>query len=85
MKIYISIPISGHDAEKVRARADLIKSRLSREGHTPVSPFDIYVGANPTYADYLSADIRALLDCDAIYMCPAGECPVAALSSIALL
>lgn len=69
MKIYISIPISGLDLKEVRQKADMIKAKLSREGHTPVSPFDIYAGKNPTYEDYITSDLRALLDCDAIYLC----------------
>ena len=69
MKIYISIPISGHDEKEQREHADLIKATLSRAGHTPVNPFDIYAGKNPTYADYLCADLRALADCDAIFLC----------------
>lgn len=68
-KIYISIPITGHSEEKVREKADRVKAKLSREGWTVVSPFDIYAGRNPEYADYIAADIRALMDCDAIYMC----------------
>lgn len=69
MKIYISIPITGHDEAEVRDHADLIKANLSRAGHQPVSPFDIYAGENPTYADYLCADLRKLADCDAIFLC----------------
>ena len=69
MKVYISIPISGHDETEVREHADLIKSSLSRAGHRPVSPFDVYAGKKPTYADYLCCDLRALADCDAIFLC----------------
>lgn len=68
-KIYISIPITGFPVKEVREKADRVKGMLSREGWDVVSPFDIYAGKNPTYADYMSADIRALMDCDAIYMC----------------
>lgn len=68
-RIYISIPITGHDEKQVREHADRIKAALSRAGHTPVNPFEIYVGKNPTYADYLCADLRALADCDAIFLC----------------
>lgn len=68
-RIYISIPITGHDEARQRERADLIKARLSREGGHPVSPFEIYVGKNPTYADHICCDLRALADCDAILMC----------------
>ena len=69
MKIYISIPISGHDEGEQREKADGIKCALSRAGHRPVSPFDIYAGKNPTYADYICCDLRALADCDAIFLC----------------
>ena len=69
MKVYISIPISGHDEKKVREHADIIKASLSRAGHAPVNPFDIYIGDGPSYADYLCADLRKLADCDAIFLC----------------
>lgn len=69
MKIYISIPITGHNETEVREHADLVKSALSRAGHMVVNPFEIYCGKNPTYADYLCADLRALADCDAIFLC----------------
>lgn len=69
MKIYVSIPITGHDIDDVREHADLIKGLLSRVGHNVVNPFEIYAGKNPTYADYLCSDLRALADCDAIFLC----------------
>lgn len=69
MKIYLSIPISGFNLAKQREKADLIKARLSRKGHTVVSPFDIYACNNPTYADYICSDLRAMMDCDAVFMC----------------
>lgn len=69
MKVYISIPITDKDEQKQREHADLTKAMLSRAGHTPISPFDIYAGKNPKYADYLCYDLRALADCDAIYLC----------------
>lgn len=71
-KIYISLPISGQEQE-AREHADLVKAKLSREGHKPVSPFDIYAGKNPTYEDHICCDLRATLDCDAIYFCKGWE------------
>lgn len=73
MKIYISIPITGHDEHKQREKADLAKAMLSRAGHKAVSPFDIYAGHDPQYADYLCADLRTLADCDAIYLCDSWQ------------
>lgn len=68
MKVYISLPISGKE-KTAREKADIIKAALSRAGHTPVNPFDIYAGDKPGYADYLCADLRKLADCDAIFLC----------------
>lgn len=73
MKIYISLPISGRPLEEARNEADLIKARLSRVGHTPVSPFNIYAGKNPTWKDHICCDLRALADCDAIILCEGWE------------
>lgn len=69
MKVYISLPISGKDEVEAREHANLTKSMLSRAGHEAINPFDIYCGKNSSYADYLCSDLRALSDCDAIYLC----------------
>ena len=68
MRIYISLPITGMETE-AREKADKVKSMLSRAGHEVVNPFDIYAGKGSAYADYLCADLRALADCDAIFLC----------------
>lgn len=73
MKIYISIPISNLPIDDVRQHADSVKHLLSRKGHKPISPFDIYPGKNPTYEDFICYDLRAMLDCDAIYFCQGWE------------
>ena len=68
--IYISIPITGHDENKQREKADSIKHMLSRQGWHVISPFDVYVGPEPTYGTYLGADVRIIIDhVDAIFMC----------------
>lgn len=72
MNIYISLPITGREKE-AREHADMMKSALSKSGHRPVSPFDIYAGKHPAYEDYLCADLRALADCDAILLCAGWE------------
>ena len=66
MKIYISLPISGRE-EEARERAQMIAKAIKEAGHTPVNPFDIYAGENPDYFDHLCADLRAMMDCDAVY------------------
>lgn len=72
MKIYISLPITGREAY-AREHADLIKAWLSRKGYHPVSPFDLYAGQNPTYADYICYDLRTMIDCDGIIFCQGWE------------
>lgn len=69
MRIYISLPITGQDEKAQREKADKIKMALSRKGYEVVNPFEIYAGENPQYIDHLLADLRALNDCDEIYLC----------------
>lgn len=68
-KIYISIPITGRDYDKQRQHADLVARKLSCKGYQVVNPFMIYAGQNPTWEDYICADLRAMMDCDAVYFC----------------
>lgn len=70
MRIYISLPITGRPEGKARQEADRIKHALSRKGHIAVSPFDIYCGKNPAYEDHICSDLRAMMDCDAVYFAP---------------
>ena len=74
MKIYISIPITGHDYNTQMAKAKVWEDTIKGLGHTPVNPFS--TPAHPSwmddeqeqYAYYMGEDIKALLLCDAIYM-----------------
>lgn len=70
MRIYISIPITGHDEKAQRDKADKIKKALSHKGYEVVNPFDIIPEKeNPDWYDYMGADLRELSKCDAIYLC----------------
>lgn len=89
MKVYISIPISGLDETKQRDMVGRIAKSIKDKGDVPVNPFEVDHGeiwltdcgdnsyiANLeelTYEDYLCADLRAMLDCDAIYFCKGWE------------
>lgn len=79
MKIYISIPITGKDEREQRAKAERYAKFIELLGHEPVNPFCIDHGEkkigkeNLTTGDYLGADIRELLKCDAIYLSPGWE------------
>lgn len=73
MKVYISGPISGIEANNAKAFAAAFVA-LAAAGHDPVSPIDIgrelerVLGREPTWEEYTRKDIKALMDCDAIYM-----------------
>lgn len=74
MKIYISIPISGHDLAAQRAKAKEIADKLRKLGHEPVNPFDTPeappdMSDKERYAYYMGEDIKRLLMCDAIVIC----------------
>ena len=74
--IYISLPITGHREQEQREKAQSIKNRLLEMGYSVViNPFDIgdalkgRLQREPTYEEYMKADIWHLLTCTAIYMC----------------
>lgn len=70
MKIYISLPITGHDIEEVEASCIYASGVIQAKGHTPVSP--LYVSPDPDadYAEHMGNDIEALLNCDAVLFMP---------------
>lgn len=77
-RIYISIPISGHDLEEVKAKARVVRVRLlydvfelKKGCHRPdvITPFDVCPEPDKSYSYYMGKDIEALLECDAIYLC----------------
>lgn len=65
-KIYISLPITGHDIEEIKARCEHAAGILNKKGFIPVSPFDISPDTDASYSEHMGNDIRALLDCDGI-------------------
>lgn len=74
MRIYISIPISGHHVETQQRKALDIAERLRALGHEPVNPFDTpppteELDEKSRYAYYMGEDLKRLLTCDAILMC----------------
>lgn len=74
--IYISIPISGLSESVQRAKAGMVAQMLREMGYEKViNPFIISdwlknsLKREPTYDEYLDADISVLKLCTAIYMC----------------
>ena len=67
-RIYISIPISGHDLEEVKEKARKAKIRVSHWCDV-ITPFDVCPEPDKPYSYYMGKDIEALLECDAIFLC----------------
>ncbi len=74
MRIYISGPITGRDIEVARREFEWAADALRASGHEPVDPM-AEVPYNPgwTWRDYMRADIRLLVDCDAVALLPKWE------------
>lgn len=73
MRIYISLPITGCEKE-AREKADKIKMMLSKMGHKPINPFEIYTGPDASYGRMLGHDITVLIDhAEAIFLCKGWE------------
>lgn len=75
MKIYISIPISGHSISVQQKKIDEIVEKLRELGHEPINPFDTpppseELDEKSKYAYYMGENLKRLLMCDAIFMCP---------------
>ena len=79
MKVYISLPITGKDIEEQKRHAGDVASFLLTVGHTPVSPFNNGLDANASYEEHMRADLKMLLDCDAILMCKGASFSVGCL------
>ena len=68
MKIYISGSITGDsNYKKIFGR---IEEHLTDQGHEVVNPVTLPHDHGKTYSEYMKEDIKALLDCDKIYMIP---------------
>lgn len=66
MKVYISLPITGHDIEEVEARIIYASGVIQAKGHTPVSPLALDHPDPDDYNAVMGTDITALLCCDAV-------------------
>lgn len=68
-KVYISLPISGHDIEQVKKRAEEVKQRIQNDRVEVITPFDVCNEKDRPYSYYMGRDIEALIECDGIYVC----------------
>jgi len=71
MKIYISGKISGLDLDQAEEYFELYENQIIEIGHEPVNPMKVHANKIcPEWLDYMRADIKALMDCDAVYAMP---------------
>ena len=68
MKIYISGKITGLPLPEARQRFEDAAVFLAEIGFDPVNPLNNGLESSATWQEHMVADIRMLLDCDAIYM-----------------
>lgn len=68
MKIYISIPITGRPLCKAKSHAERLRREMSGYGHDAITPFDICQEQGKSYPYYISRDIEALMNCQAIVL-----------------
>lgn len=65
-RIYIAGPITG-----VKGAKQIFKNaseKLTNEGYIAVNPFDNGIEESASWRDHMKADIKMLMDCDAIYL-----------------
>lgn len=68
MKVYISGPITGLPYKEVEKAFSKAEKRLKEEGYEVVSPLKNGLPRESTWNEHMRADIKLLLDCDAIYL-----------------
>ena len=70
-KIYISGKITGLKPVVAKQNFKTIENQIKKEGNIAVNPFNVLpFEEHYTWRDYMKADIKALVECDAIYMLP---------------
>lgn len=67
-RLYISIPISGHDIEEVKKRANEIKESFIPYYDEVLTPFDVCNEKDKPYQYYMGRDVEALLCCKEVFM-----------------
>ena len=70
MKIYISGKISGLEIDAVEITFAMYEKQLKAHGFEVVNPLNLPTPEKPTWQGYMRNDIKALMDCDAVYAMP---------------
>jgi len=67
-KCYIAGQISGLEREEYINNFEKAKKEVIELGYEPISPLDLEHGNFESWDDYMKVDLKALIDCDYIYM-----------------
>lgn len=68
MKVYISGAISGLPFDEVEKAFNEAEIRLEEQGYVVVNPLDNGLPRESNWDEHMKADIKLLMDCDAIYL-----------------
>ncbi len=79
MKIYISGPITGLPYNEVESCFNKVEKELQLAGYETVNPINNGLPKDSTWKEHMRADLRLLLDCDAIYMLEGWERSIGAM------
>ena len=66
-RVYIAGPISGRDWKKTKTRFKDAQRRLEEAGYEVSNPCDHQIESG-TWGDYMRQGIKAMMDCDAIFV-----------------
>lgn len=68
-KMYLSLPISGREIERVKEYARKVKAKWVEKGFDVITPFEVCTEPGLTYNYCMGKDVEALLGCDGIILC----------------
>lgn len=68
-KMYLSLPISGREIERVKEYARKVKKKWVEKGFEVITPFEVCPEPGMPYNYYMGKDVEALLGCDGIILC----------------
>ena len=67
-KIYISGKITGLTPEKATANFEKTETYLREKGLQPINPMNLPHQHGGTWTEYMKEDLKAMMDCGAIYL-----------------
>jgi len=73
MKVYISGQISNLPIEEAKENFRKAEDILRKKGFEPVNPFNSGLPVTATWHEHMRADIKMMLECDAICLLPNWE------------